>query len=172
MGHLPVLDCARVAPKLWMGSAPPVGRTVSEAGFRAVAFCAREYQLHSRELRGIIVIHAGIDDSETPTTVAEVQTALEASFHVARLVSQQQRTLVTCWQGRNRSGLVTALALHRLYGWSADDCVDAVRTARHRALERPAFVEAVAAFARGDLSGSAPHSWPPAQAVARARRSA
>jgi protein-tyrosine phosphatase len=138
----PSLDVARVAPKLWIGSAPPVGRSLSRAGFDAVVLCAKEYQPPSRELPGVFVVHAGFDDSLQPSA-EDVETALEASRLVATLVADKQRTLVSCWLGKNRSGLVTALALHRLYGASGRECIAAVRSARPGALFNPAFVALV-----------------------------
>jgi protein-tyrosine phosphatase len=138
----PALDVARVAPKLWIGSAPPVGRSLTRARFDAVILCAKEYQPSSRELPGVFVVHAGFNDSLDPSE-ADVETALEASHLVAQLVADKQRTLVSCWLGKNRSGLVTALALHWLYGLPGRECIAAVRDARPGALFNPAFATLV-----------------------------
>ncbi len=136
------LDVDRVASKLYIGGAPAVGPALANAGFAAVVLCAAEYQPRSYELPGVIVLHAGIDDALKPTQ-EDMDIALAASHQAAELVADKQRTLVSCWMGKNRSGLVTALTLHWLYGLSGRDCIAAVRHARPGALSNPAFVALV-----------------------------
>jgi protein-tyrosine phosphatase len=53
---------------------------------------------------------------------------------------------VTCWAGRNRSGLVTAIALHKLTGFSGVQCVRIIRKARPLALTNLQFRAAIKAL--------------------------
>ncbi len=137
-----MLDVTRIAPKLYMGSAPRVGTALADAGFDVVLLCAKEYQPRSRELPHVLVVHCGFDDSLSPTQ-ADVDTALEASRVAADRIMRGDRVLISCWLGKNRSGLVTALTLVRLYGLSGREAVEAVRAARPGALVNPAFVSLV-----------------------------
>jgi len=140
--HAQPLDVSRVASKLYIGSAPPVGPELSQAGFDTVLLCAKEYQPRSRDLPQVLVVHCGIDDSLHPT-MAEVDTALEASRIAADRVMRGDRVLISCWLGKNRSGLVMALTLVRVYGLSGREAIEAVRAARPGALFNPAFVALV-----------------------------
>lgn len=139
------LDVARVAPHLWIGSAPPVGDDLARARFDLVVLCAEEYQPRSWELPGVQVVHAGFDDTPFPSATDQ-QTARDSAALVARAIAADKRVLVTCWQGRNRSGLVCALALKRLYRWDPRACIAAVRAARPNALTNPAFRRLVQAL--------------------------
>lgn len=111
-------------PKLYIGSKPPFGTHLAEAGFDVLVLCADDIQPPSVMFPGVIVLHAGIDDdyhlSSRERSVV-VQSARAVAYHVER----DRRTLVTCRQGRNRSGLVSALAIHFLTGMSG------ARAARH-----------------------------------------
>ena len=98
--------CAqRIAPKLWVGSAPDEAAC---AGFDVVVLCALEYQPKGLPVK--YVIHASIDDNFEPTTQD-----LHTADTVASLVNMHRgvgrRVLVTCMEGRNRSAMVAALAL-------------------------------------------------------------
>lgn len=141
------LDVARVAPGLWIGSAPPVGPTVAHQGFQVVVLCAEEYQPRSWELPGVRVVHAGFNDTPFPTADDEAA-AVGAARLTARALLQKRRVLVTCWQGRNRSGLVCAAALCSVYGWDARVARDAVRAVRPNALTNPTFQRMIGSIAR------------------------
>lgn len=138
---LPTIDANRVMPKLWIGSAPSVGPGLAHAGFDAVVLAAEEYQPTSRELPGVRVIHAPFGDTRWPTD-AEIRRAVRAADMVAAHLAAGDRVLVSCWMGRNRSGLVTALALRRL-GVPPNHAVELVRRARPGALFNDAFVTIV-----------------------------
>ena len=131
------LDANRVGKGLWIGSRPTTGSAVARAGFDVLVLCAEEIQPRSREFPGVFVVHAGIGDG-VPSEL-ELDTASWAARGIARAVSDGQRVLVTCHMGLNRSGLVTALALHALTGQSGRDCVRQVQRARRGALFNPHF---------------------------------
>jgi protein-tyrosine phosphatase len=115
--------------------------------FDVLVLCAMEHQPTSRCFPGVQVVHAPFDDSSFLST-SEIRIAQKASIVVANAVRKGKRVVVTCWLGRNRSGLVTALALVRL-GASPDAAIDAVRMARGpEALSNPTFVDLILSAGR------------------------
>lgn len=139
-----LLDAHEIAPGLWQGAAPPEGSRLSELGFSAVVLCAKEHQPKARIFPGLRVIHAPNDDDfSRPPTREELRVAVNAARQVAQIVRRRDTVLVTCWMGLNRSGLVSALALHLLTGRSGFSCIQDVKKARKRALRNPGFQEAL-----------------------------
>lgn len=132
------IDANRVGTRLWIGSRPAPGPGLAAAGFQELILCAEEYQPSASEFPGLrAVVHAGIDDHE-PTN-EEIRIATRAARRAAQGVRQGSRVLVTCQAGLNRSGLVTALAVHELTGWSGKRCGDLVRSERPGALSNQHF---------------------------------
>lgn len=85
---------------------------------------------------GVVVRNARLDDNEEVEEQAvEIQRAV-GLVNDAR--ASGQRVLVTCAQGRNRSALVIAEHLIQI-GGNADEVVERIQTARHRALTNDAF---------------------------------
>lgn len=142
------LDAHEIAPLLWQGSKPRAGRDVADAGFQVLVLCARDYQPSSVYFPGVpTVIHAPNDDHSFVTRT-DLQLAVTTASRVAEHVKRGEKVLVTCIAGINRSGLVVALALHKVFGYSGQSCIDLVR--RHRkladrdeALTNTYFVEAL-----------------------------
>lgn len=129
---------SKVAPYLYVGSFPPADRY---DGATAIVFCAQERQPSAHDYPGIRVIHAGIDDTaKRALTAAEITKVQGAAAFVASCMRLHQRVMVTCAMGMNRSGLVAALALRKVYDMSADEAIKAVRAARGPfALSNPQF---------------------------------
>lgn len=119
---------------------PVEGSELGKAGFRVLVLCAEEYQPPAARFPRLEVIYAPNDDSGQPFTALQAAIANMAAHRVADYVRRKQHVLVTCMMGKNRSGLVTALALHHLTGWSGKDCVARVRAKRPIALSNEAFV--------------------------------
>lgn len=132
--------------KLWQGDAPTSARDV--APFDVVFLCAQEYQKLSFKTNGKRVYRCGFDDRDPPS-MRDIATACLAAHHVARHVLRDERVLVTCMQGRNRSGLVDALALVMVLGCAGREALEQVQIARPNALTNPAF----ARFLREDVLG-------------------
>jgi hypothetical protein len=146
---------SRVAPALWQGAAPRPGEVLP---FDLVVLCAEEHQLpHHASPFGprAHVLRVPLDDSGRPPTQREVRLAFAAGRVVAKTVGQawdastttsyrrHLRVLTTCMQGRNRSGLVNALALVEL-GMRPKDAIQAVRLARGpSALSNAWFVQLI-----------------------------
>jgi hypothetical protein len=137
------IDATRIAPGLYQGSAPPHGSAVRECGFTTLVLCAQEIQPGSVDFPGVTVVHAPNSDDGTRITQAQWQTAIQAAEIVARRVRGGERVLVTCAAGRNRSGLVSALALHLLTGISGAEAARLVKAQRHNALTNRWFMSAL-----------------------------
>lgn len=137
VGHR-ILDADEIVPGLWQGSLPTPGMLVKSAGFQMLVLCAREYQLPATDFPGVTVIHAPNDDhSAFPLDRDKLQMALGAAHEVAQAVRAGQQVLVTCAAGLNRSGLVSGLTLHLLFGWPGVKCVARVRKYRQRSATHP-----------------------------------
>lgn len=131
---------------LWQGGATDV---MSGVRYDLIVLCAEEFQ---PEAHLIVrerfpndtrpepkVLYAPNDDSENPLTRAQLTIAIGASRVVAKSFREGKKVLVSCMQGRNRSGLVTALALHRLYGMAGERCRGYIRARIPHALTNPSF---------------------------------
>jgi hypothetical protein len=105
-----LLDCNELLPGLWIGSKPPRGTVLHDAGFALCVFCAEEIQAKNKnEYPGISVLNAPLDDHEP--TDREKMIAVSAAKFVSNWIKENKgRVLVTCRMGLNRSGLVSALA--------------------------------------------------------------
>lgn len=144
------LDVTHLAGPLWIGSHPltlspccdehdPHARRADElarAGFEVVVLCAEEWQ---PEIPRVETIHAPFDDDHTGLDEDQTKTAFRAARRTARRIVQGKKTLVTCWAGRNRSGLVCALALSRVSGSHPRKAADLIRAKRAGALTNTAF---------------------------------
>lgn len=104
-----------------------------------LVLCAAEWQPPERAFPGVGVLRCKLDDSGVPATEKEVCDARAAGKIVAYLVGEGRRVVVTCAQGRNRSGLVAALAVHHLHGLDGLACREWVRRRRGDVLLNPYF---------------------------------
>ena len=156
--HIPI-DAHQIAHHLWMGAAPPLGSTLSAHGFDVLVLCAAEHQPSSAWFFGVDVRRVPLhDDGETPFTPAHAFQAYQAASHLSKIIKMGGKVLVTCWEGRNRSGLVTALALTQLTGCSGLDACRAVRFRRvpknGPALVNQSFVDALATIPAAEVKGA------------------
>lgn len=116
--------------RLAQGSAPPVGVRMP---FEVVVLAAREYQ---PDMPGFRVLHVPLDDGPPPSHADRVRIR-GAARRVADHVRAGDRVLVTCWQGRNRSGVIAGLALRDL-GVPGAHAADRIQRARN-GLTNPHF---------------------------------
>jgi hypothetical protein len=119
-------DVSAVAPRLWVGSRPPVDREIP--GVDLLVLCAGEIQPSTMRFAGKI-LRCPLPDAEL--TRDEVNRALIASRTVAEALVKKQRVLSTCALGLNRSAFVAGLALGRVTYLSADDVISLIRLRRH-----------------------------------------
>ena len=102
-------DYAYLMPGGWLaqGSAPPRGARIP---FDVIVLAAMEYQ---PDLAGYEVWYVPLDDGPPPDHATRMRIR-HAARDVADAVSLRRRVLVTCWMGRNRSGVISGLALVEL----------------------------------------------------------
>ena len=91
---------------LAQGSVPPAGVRVP---FDVIVLAAMEFQ--DVDLPGYEVIRVPLDDSGPPPSLEEQAIIRQTASRIARRVRAGKRVLVTCHQGRNRSGVIAGLAL-------------------------------------------------------------
>lgn len=125
------VEADEIVPNLWQGSYPGTGRAVGASGFSMLVLCAEELQDPAELFPGVEVVHApNFDDYENPLTRQRLQIAVDAAHRVKTALQQNRKVLVTCRAGMNRSGLVSALAMHFLYGWDGQTCIHRVQRYR------------------------------------------
>jgi protein-tyrosine phosphatase len=121
------MDVTHLAERLWIGAfdASLLSR------FDVVVMCAplrNEERAPCAKLR----YFPFADDIQEPS-LTELQTIGAASTLVASLFRSGE-VVVACREGKNRSGLVAALALRRAYGWTGEQARDFVRKRRPGAI--------------------------------------
>lgn len=134
------VDATRIVRGLWMGSRPPTGRAVAEAGFDLLVLCAEEYQPPAWQFPGVEVFHAPFDDNDIGPTSEEQATARHAAERVTDALREERNSLVTCAAGRNRSALVTGLVLLAEQR-PALQAVSLIQRQRQGALTNKSFVD-------------------------------
>lgn len=137
-----MIEANRIFKGLWQGSFPPPGGYVAAARFQTLVLCAEELQLPAGNYPGTRVVYGPNRDDGSPLTDEQFQVALRTANTVSGHVRVGRRVLVTCMKGRNRSGLVSALALVML-GFSGKEAIELVRLGRPQALGNSYFVAAV-----------------------------
>lgn len=137
----PASAASRLTDGLWMGSVPLPGCR-PHRWFDMLVLCAIEYQV-PHLFPGLQTVLAPMNDDGSPMTEAEGRIAVRAAGEVVRALVSGRRILVTCMMGRNRSGLVSALALCRGPArMSPKDATAAIRAARgDTAMRNPYFNE-------------------------------
>lgn len=115
------------AGSIWQGDRESA--LVDHERFQLLVLCAEEFQPSRHHFSPTTAIaYAPNDDSEL--TRAQFKIARQAAHEVARRVRLGHDALVTCIAGRNRSGLVTAMAIHILSGCGGREAARIVRTRR------------------------------------------
>lgn len=134
------LDMTCIAPRLWQGSVLR-GDTLKARGIDVVVLCAADFQPGDEYFPGVEVVRAPMVDDYL--TAATWQTARAAARQVVGAWREGKRVLVACLAGRNRSGLVMALALADLWHVGMADIVHHIRRYRKDALRNETFVAAL-----------------------------
>jgi len=135
----PQIDISKIAPRLYVGSAP-VDLAYPYTGFSMIVLCAEEYQPELPAFQGKLV-RCGFNDTDKPTR-EDLETAARATEEVYAELVARGRVLVTCAAGRNRSCLVAGMVLGRRL--PAADVIAAIRAGRGKeALSNPVFRQLV-----------------------------
>ena len=140
-----MLDATRLAPKLYQGSYP--WEPIKPRSFDVLVLCAMELQQRPDEL-GLRTLRCPLNDDGTPMTRREWHNAVRTADEVVQLLLRGARVLITCAQGRNRSGLVAGIVLYRTSGLSGAECVRHIQQRRPGALTNEHFVAALSNLPR------------------------
>jgi protein-tyrosine phosphatase len=137
---LPLPNHSRIFTHLYQGARPPTGPTLLANGFDVVVLCAEEYQRPPAAFMGIRVLSCPYGDSfHTPLTFDERRMIADTAARVAQATRGGARVYVSCAQGINRSGLVSALAVRQLTGCSGLEARRWVQKRRQGSLTNPIF---------------------------------
>jgi protein-tyrosine phosphatase len=99
-----------------------------------------EYQPDPEKFPGVRVLQCPFMDDDDPEIFPEAM-LLTCAKIAAYQVHAGNKVLVTCQMGWNRSGIVTALTLYRLYKITGQEALEAVRNARPHALSNEFFAD-------------------------------
>ena len=135
------MNASKILPGLFQGGQPESARAVTEAGFEWLILCAREVQPPSAALGTLQRVRCPLDDTLEPISDTDWRMVWQTAHHVAHRVEEHEACLVTCAQGRNRSGLVTGVALHLLTGWDGERVVQHIQKRRDNALTNSRFAD-------------------------------
>ncbi len=132
--------CYRPAQRLIVGGYPDASHHGVDVD--ALVLCANEWQPSDGTFKGAIVLRCPMYDRPdlSPETWAQVE-ATAAS--VLRLIQEGKTVAVTCGAGRNRSGIVAARVLQRIYGWGAGQTIAHMRSMQPLALTNNVFAAAL-----------------------------
>jgi protein-tyrosine phosphatase len=136
-----MIDANEIIPGIYQGSKPPKGLHLRKADFTVLVLSAMEYQPAKGTYPGVAVVYAPLDDAEL--TSREWEIAKKAALQAARAHRSGKKVLITCYQGLNRSGLITALALHMITGNAGAKIVNHIRRCRAGALSNSSFTSAI-----------------------------
>lgn len=109
--------------------------------FHVLVLCAEEIQPRIAPPAGRRVVRLPFDDDIYQPIPREVSDIFHTSAKtLAAHLRQDARMLVTCAQGRNRSGLITALILMYAFGTQPREAISIIRNKRSRdSLANPMF---------------------------------
>lgn len=136
-----MLDATKLATKLYQGSYPY--SAVRPQGFHVLVLCAEELQRRPEE-PDVLTLRCPLRDDGSPFTQRDWHRALRTADQVVELLLRRRRVLITCAQGRNRSGLVAGIVLYRITPMSGAECVRHIQSLRPGALSNDDFVAALA----------------------------
>lgn len=147
-----MLDVVCLRPRLFMGALPRDGTLFGLPRIDTVISCLRvgDAFVAAAKRRGVkhFLIRPFSDDIQPPSP-SELRTIEAAAEDVVRAVRLGEAVGVFCREGRNRSGIVVALALMGLDGMSAEEAIGLVRYKRNdeavgrRALTNEFFTKAL-----------------------------
>jgi protein-tyrosine phosphatase len=136
----PSTTANRVYGRLWMGGCPTPLFELRKH-FNCLVLCANDYQLVKNPWADIEVINAPLADSGEPMLKSEPEMAVKAAGAVIGRLLRDQNVLVTCIAGRNRSGLVCAITLCKGFGFTPDQAISMIRSARTDRAFRNSYFE-------------------------------
>lgn len=126
----------QIDDRIWQGRQPA---TIPD-GFDVIVLCDKDrMDQYVPTYKGAIVYRCPMDDDTMTLRSQDTHSAILVAAQVAKDAMSGLRILVTCHQGLNRSGLVVALVLMHVHGWTGKQAIERVRTCRPGSLFNPAF---------------------------------
>ena len=133
----------RSGGKLFQGGNDSIPKA-KRLGIDTVVLAAYEHQPSLDPDLDVIRVHMDDDYPSTQFLPTFTRVVSEVAGLVSDRVRTGRRVLVTCWQGRNRSGIVTAIALRKLTDMSGSAAIHTLRRRRGPGvLTNSAFAEIV-----------------------------
>lgn len=134
------LDFHWIVPNLAQGSYPNPPQVAFDQ-FDVLVFTAEEHQPRIKAPKGCYLFKIPLDDDIYRPLPVEVQRILhEAAQRISAFLLQGHKVLITCHQGLNRSGILTALVLMYAHRMRAKDAIRLIRRKRDKeALCNPMF---------------------------------
>lgn len=136
------VEGTKLLPGLYQGSAPKSVDDLRAAGVDLLVLCARELQPTRENLRGIPYLRCPLDDNGI-LRERQWDRAFATAFEVAEAVERGSLVLVTCIEGRNRSGLVNGITIHLLTGAPGCKVADYIQKRRPTSLSNKSFRRAL-----------------------------
>jgi hypothetical protein len=140
--HLMCGPPSLIAPGLWQGGCPLEPQYLKDQGIDVLVLSAIEFQPTQDELAmfpGVDVILAPMEDEDSGPALHEILIANKASDKVVEALKANKTVLCTCAAGRNRSSLISALALIKMYGMSGTAAAAHIRASRANTLTNLGF---------------------------------
>ena len=136
------LDFHWIVPDLAQGGKVSAPKSAFET-FDVVAFCAEELQPRIKAPKGKAIFRIPLDDDIYRPIPEEVGEILhESAKALCTYCAGGKKVLTTCQEGRNRSGVMTALILMYGYSMKPDTAIKLIRKKRPvDALANPMFVQ-------------------------------
>jgi protein-tyrosine phosphatase len=110
---------------------------LARSGIDVLVLAATEHQPPASAFPGVRVLHVPLEDSLTPSA-QDRRHVRDVAAEVAAAVASEQRVLVTCWMGRNRSGWIVGHALVDL-GYPVSRVLPLIRSKRPYAMGNRVF---------------------------------
>lgn len=137
-------DASQIYGKLYIGSRPPLGARVAQAGFDVVVFAAEEHQPAEWRMPGVDVIYVPMQDIPVLLSADQLRSVTVSGERIAHALSMNKKVLVSCRAGLNRSSLLAASALLQATDMPPLSVIRLIRQKRGAfALNNPAFVHAI-----------------------------
>lgn len=145
------LDGVQIWGPVYQGALPSAGGALSRAGMRAMVVCAAEICPGlTRDSYPDVVVHRCPLFDEHCTVTETMWSEIESAAHFVKrcvngdvVANKSIPVLIACQQGKNRSALVTAAALHLLTNCSGQRAYEILKAASPRTFSNPYFTAAV-----------------------------
>jgi len=132
-------EATKLLSRFYIGSAPS-----RSFGFTYIVLCAKEYQPNAHLLAPANILRMPFSDTEEALSPLLCEQLDGCANLIANQWRKKHRVLVSCIMGRNRSALLSSLALSKITGCHPSDAAILVQEKRIdpvgvHALDNPVF---------------------------------